>query len=170
MNVDLSKTLVRNQHCSCCILFHFVVFKRQPESWLSTRDDFQEYSQVTICSSGKIRVSGCHTHENASRVSKLLLELTSSLCCHRMATGIGLIKTRFFARLFARDMFYWSLTHSEVKITAQGCHSHKKASLESEPLLEPTSSLCCLQKATRIVLINTRCLSRLFAHDDLLFN
>ena len=67
----------------------------------------------------KIRVSGCHSHVNASQVSELLLELTSSLCCHLMATGIVFINTRWFLRLFEYDnlLFYCCPTGSCVKIT-----------------------------------------------------
>ena len=77
--------------------------------------------------------------------SEQLFELTSSLFCQRKATGIVVINTRCFSRIFAGDnlLFYWSLTGSGVKIRASGWHSRENASQVSKLLLELTSSLCC---------------------------
>ena len=98
------------------------------------------------------------SHKNASQHSEQLFQLTSRLCCHRKATGIVLINTRCFSRLFAHDnvVFYWSPTDSGVKKIASACLSDNNAIQDSEQLFELTSSLYCHRKATGIVVINTR--------------
>ena len=71
---------------------------------------------------------------------------------------------RYISRLFAHDILQcnWCPTCYEVKIIAQGCHSNKNASQDSELMIDLTGSICCHQRQ-RKTLINTTCFSRLFA-------
>ena len=54
-----------------------------------------------------------------------------------------------------------------VKLTARASHSHKTLVRNA---VELTRSLCCHQRVTAVVLIFNRSISRILAHENLMFD